>query len=395
MSAERYLLFLHGIRNDDPQRAWLDALDAALRREGTRTVHERGYHVLAPSYLDLLEQATEPNADRPADTYKRQSDDVLRRAAGRYWLALDSLVASGIRNHGAPASVLANLPCAGPHADLVLEVLFKDANRYRRSATRRHAVLQRICSAVPASGELVVIAHSLGSVVARDLIYHLPPALRLRLLITIGTPLAYGPMREHLEDANRRFPYEIMGPWINLVGAGDFVTGFRGLSQVYAQALDLFIATGRLPAAHRAPAYLDNPATAVAIEWLDREPMPEPNHLLPDRPLPQAVLSLIVGAQYSLRVGAAIESAETRTRFGEARELVLASLVNRIAEAGLSDITRRELGRDNRDWLRSKSIGDDETVAFLLSALTSNPISPYEIEIPRAYPHRGPGETRR
>jgi hypothetical protein len=384
MSTERYLLFLHGIRDDDPEREWLGALDDALRREGTKTVQQRGYKVLTPSYLDLLERDTEPKADGPTETYKRQSDDVLRWAAGRYWLALDSLIASGIRSHGAPASVLAKLPGEGVHADIVRELGFKDADRYRRSSVRRHAVLQRICAAIPSTGELVVIAHSLGSVVARDLIYHLPPALRLRLLITLGTPLALKPMREHLEDPNRRFPYEIMGPWINLVGAGDVVTGFRGLSQIYGQALDLFIDTGSFTAAHSVFAYLDNPTAAVALEWLDKTPESAPaNHLLPERPLPQALLSLIVGAQYSLRLGAVIESREVRTRFGGARELVLATLANRISEVGMTHITRQELGRDNREWIRSKALDDDNIVAYLLSALIENPVVPYEIDVPR------------
>src|SRR4051812_7827889 len=109
MTSERTLLFIHGIKNDDPQRAWLDALNAALRREGTRTVQERGYKVLAPSFLDLLEQDSEPEGDRPPETYGRQSDDVLRRAAARYWLALDSLEGRGIRSHEAAPRVLANL----------------------------------------------------------------------------------------------------------------------------------------------------------------------------------------------------------------------------------------------------------------------------------------------
>lgn len=384
MTPKRYLLFLHGIRNDDPQRAWLDALNAALHREGTRTVEERGYVVLAPSYLDLLEQDAEPEGERPSETYKRRGGDVLRRAAGRYWLMLDSVIAAGIRTHEAAPSLLAKLPSEGWHADLAREVRFKDANRYRRSASRRAAVLQRICAVLPKRGDLVVISHSLGSVVARDLIYHLPPALRLRLLITLGTPLALKPMREHLEDGHRRFPYEIMGPWINIVGAGDVVTGVRGLSQVYAQALDLFIDTGRFAQAHRVASYLDNPTSAVALDWLETRPTTEPeDRLLPDRPLPLAVLSLVVGAQFGFRLGRAIESADRRIRFGEARQLILGSLSEQIAEAGLSHVTGEQLGRNNREWLRRSAIGDEEAVAYLLSALMGNPISPYEIDVER------------
>ena len=57
----KVLMFIHGIRHDDQDRAWAEALDAALRREGTETIEAREYTIVAPSYLDLLE------ADVPAN----------------------------------------------------------------------------------------------------------------------------------------------------------------------------------------------------------------------------------------------------------------------------------------------------------------------------------------
>lgn len=384
MTTSRALLFVHGIRNDDPYGAWRNALDSSLRRVGAPTVGEQGYDVLTPSYLDLLERESEPDAERPGETYKRHNDAELRRAAKRYWLALDQLQSAGIREHAAAPSVLAKLPAHGPPADLARNLLFEQANRYRRSGNTRNAVLQRVLAPLPDEGELVIIAHSLGSVVARDLIYHVPPRLRVRLLITIGTPLALKPMREHLQDGNRRFPYEIMGPWINIVGAGDAVTGFRGLSQIYGQALDVFVDTGRFRAAHRASAYLANPTAAIALDWLNKPPAaPDDDALLPDQPLPRAVLSLIVGTQYALRLGQAITSRAKRDRFDEARQLVLASVSRQIADTGLGRVSAAQLSSDNGAWLRTKPVGDDEAVAYLLSALTGNPVAPYEIEVAR------------
>jgi hypothetical protein len=264
----RHLLFVHGIKNDDPAREWLDTLNRGLRRDGVATVEERGYEVHAPSYLDLLEGEDEPSVKRPLDTYKRASDGDYARAMTRYWLALQDLEDCGIRRHEVAPNLLAKLPADGPPMPVLIKVLAKDADRYRRSPARRNAILQRVLAGLPESGELVVIAHSLGSVVARDLIYHLPPRLRLRLFMTIGTPLALKPMREHLKEANRRFPYETIGPWINLVGAGDTVTGHRGLSQVEGQALDLFIDTGKLLPAHYATSYLYHPAVTSTLEWV-------------------------------------------------------------------------------------------------------------------------------
>jgi hypothetical protein len=378
----RHLLFVHGIKNADPGREWLNTLNRSLKLAGTATVEERGYQVHAPSYLDLLEAEEEPSGKRPTETYKRASDHDYSRAMTRYWLALQDLEECGIKRHEVSPNLLAKLPADGVHANALIR-LVKDAERYRRSPARRNAILQRVVAELPESGELVMIAHSLGSVVARDLIYHLPPQLELRLFITIGTPLVLKPMREHLTEANRRFPYETIGPWINLVGAGDTVTGHRGLSQVEGQALDLFIDTGMFPAAHYTTSYLDHPAVTLALDWVDaRKPEAVDERMLPDISLPASLLALVMGAQYGLRVGQAIQEKGLRNRYLAARDIVLARLASQAAEAGLT-MTASELGRDNAAWLRTKTVSDDELVSFLLSALVGNPVTPFEMDIPR------------
>jgi hypothetical protein len=248
-------------------------------------------------------------------------------------------------------------------------------------------VLQRILKDLPGTGELVIIAHSLGSVVAGDLIYHLPPRLRLQLLVTIGTPLGLKAMRKHLEDANRRFPYETMGPWINVVGAGDLVTGYRGLSRVQGQALDIFVDTGGAQTprlSHSAPRYLDNSTTAIALEWLATRAPAEPDESpLPDKPLPRHTMAMLIGAQFGLRAGQAMKSNEARTRFVEARQLVLSELAQKLADAGIGTVSADQLARDQRAWFHTKTIGDDELIANLLSAFLQNPIARYEIDLSR------------
>ncbi|WP_028065251.1 hypothetical protein [Solirubrobacter soli] len=377
----RHLLFLHGIRNDDPRREWLVALNQGLRQEGLRTIEERGYTIHAPSYLDLLQPETALDGDRPQETYKRADDAGYARAGARYWRTLHSLEESGIRRFEVPPSILGNIPAEGPHANLVRELRFQDAQRYRRDAKRRHAIVRRILQDLPRTGELVIVAHSLGSVVARDLIYHLPPGCELTLLITIGTPLALGPMREHLKDANRRFPYETMGAWLNLVGAGDMVTGHRGLAQIEGQALDVFIDTNR---SHDATAYLANPCAGVALDWYDQRPEePADDRPLPDRPFPAALLAVIIGAQYGLRLGQVIENADKRARFIGAREFVLPDLAQKIAGAGFEHVTADQLLRDNAAWLGARPIADDELLACLLAAFMGNPVERFQIDVSR------------
>ncbi len=70
----------------------------------------------------------------------------------RYWLALQDLEDSGISTHEVAPNLLAKLPAHGPHADVLIKLIAKDADRYRRSPARRHAILQRVLAGLPASG---------------------------------------------------------------------------------------------------------------------------------------------------------------------------------------------------------------------------------------------------
>ena len=61
-------------------------------------------------------------------------------------------------------------------------------------------------SQVPERGDLIVVAHSLGSVLALDLLYHLPAAVDVKLLVTVGSPLGRDLVRRHLRRIRDRFP---------------------------------------------------------------------------------------------------------------------------------------------------------------------------------------------
>jgi pimeloyl-ACP methyl ester carboxylesterase len=251
----KVLLFIHGIRNDDPDADWRRTLDAALLREGTEPLDARGYRVVAPSYLAELDGEPVPDIDEPPTTYRKSSDEEYDRAAGRYWAALADLERTGIRGRIQPG-LGADLP-AGAVVEALMPKLFADAAGYCANADRRNAIFARLLAEIPPNADLVIVAHSLGSVVAADLLYRLPEHTELRMLITLGSPLTLDPLRKHLARRRQRFPYEVVGPWINLCGTGDLVTGFRGLSPVFAEALDVVIdtapASGRSPPTPRPP----------------------------------------------------------------------------------------------------------------------------------------------
>ena len=383
----KVLLFIHGIRNDDPDADWRRTLDDALLREGTETLEARGYQVIAPSYLAELEGELVPDIDEPPTTYRKSSDEEYDHAAGRYWAALADLERTGIRGRIQPG-LGAGLP-AGAAAGTLMP-LFADAVAYCANANRRNAIFARLLAEIPPNADLVIVAHSLGSVVAADLLYRLPEDTELRMLITLGSPLALERLRKHLARRRQRFPYEVVGPWINLCGTGDIVTGFRGLSPVFAEALDVFVDTGGFGheslAAHAATSYLDRPAAARALEWLDRRhegpggDRDLENPRLPDLLLDEGLVSVVAGAQYALRLEQEMQPGEQRSRFSHARAFVMAELAATLADAGHSHPILRRLAYDNAAYLKNR-LSPVLAVNTLLTAWTMNTVAPFEMRL--------------
>ena len=147
-----------------------------------------------------------------------------------------------------------------------------------------------------------------------------------------------------------------MGPWLNFVGRHDFVTGYRGLSKAVPQALDVFVDTGsEFKGAHSSRSYLDQQAVACASNWLDdelSERRDPPSDVLPDKPIPEALLAILVGAQYALRVEEMMERGDRRDRFAGARKIVLQELPERLRHARLDHPVITRLALDNKAVLK-------------------------------------------
>ena len=122
----RTLLFIHGVRNDDPNAEWRGALDAALRREGTATLAQRGYEIVGPTYLRELEARSHPTTAEPELTYRKMSDQAYVRTAGEYWAALTDLQQFGLQDIEAERGPLGDIPAPDPAA--------RQPTRFGRSA---------------------------------------------------------------------------------------------------------------------------------------------------------------------------------------------------------------------------------------------------------------------
>jgi hypothetical protein len=172
-------------------------------------------------------------------------------------------------------------------------VHLRDLQRYLRDdngiATHTRRMLKMRLRAADEAGQAVLlIAHSMGSVIAYDSLWEMSHSsrdhLRLDMLLTIGSPLGQHYMQKRLKGAGQpgyaRYPTNI-GSWKNLAAIGDLTALDHRLSDDFDGMLELglldtfedervltwFRLDGQLNA-HAEYGYLVNEKTArTIVEW--------------------------------------------------------------------------------------------------------------------------------
>jgi pimeloyl-ACP methyl ester carboxylesterase len=223
------LVFIHGRHADKGD--WVTAIDEGLV-VGGRARLPAGVDTIEVDYADVLHDVLAAMPEQPvepgprSDTYHRHQRMVhssmhpfTRRPLSPYDFFPKELVTRAL---------MSRMP---------------EIQRYRARPQVRAAVRSRCLEQLPA-GDVIMVAHSLGSVVAFDLLHFLPEGTRVELLLTIGSPMARRPWRETLWEHRGHFPTGKVGTWVNLVNRGDWVTGGDGIHLWFPQAIDTFASLG-------------------------------------------------------------------------------------------------------------------------------------------------------
>ena len=244
------VIYLHGVGG--VRESWWEPVAQAL--SGVTV------DLVAPEYRDLLTTRGRVYARRaPAD--ETGYTDVDRQAYVERQRRLADLV------DAVGESTRLTWPSSLPHpsdladrlplASVLRSPLFglDQAGRYVDDEARRAAVVARATRAIlHAPRPRVVVGHSLGSLVAWDVLAD--PRVEVDLLITLGSPLASPMVREAAErHVLGAFPYARLGSWLNVVHLLDPVPAGRGLRDAFPAACDAYLSP--MPA-------VKSPATAVA-----------------------------------------------------------------------------------------------------------------------------------
>lgn len=258
------IVFLHGIGGGDPNRDWLRGLNTALEAAGHPPIDDS--QVVAPRYDSLL-TIEGISAKMPDVTYKVKNDDQSRREFERrqatvYRMLQDEPDAAPFGFNSVPQAWM-----NAAHAFGVNHLSAKDLPQVRRYVTNdglRGAILRYILDQIPTKGEILLIGHSLGSIIAIDLLDHMSADLRVRRFITIGSPANSDALHRGSERLLKKFPYSSVLDWTNFFSVRDIVTMGRGLTSVFPGAQDCAVNITGLDQ-HGADRYLSHPAVVGLI----------------------------------------------------------------------------------------------------------------------------------
>lgn len=281
----------------DLRERWLQALGTGLKNAGLEPMPE-DTRVVFPFYGNAFRDAVEvregngPGPDLALWTTGQPMPEELQEVcevkaqlldevvahldpadAGRPWWNLDELLRlPWLRD------ALQYLARRAGVSARVIESHFTDVAYYLGCAEVRETVLgivEEELAKVDPDEPLVILAHSLGSVVAYDLLTRREPGREISLLVTTGSPLGLPAVQKHLLGHRGESPAPVPAAvpardatWRNGYDARDVVAILNPLGPYLAQAVegqiqDLRVDAGEEP--HAVVGCLENAEVARAV----------------------------------------------------------------------------------------------------------------------------------
>ncbi|THA82601.1 serine protease [Streptomyces sp. A0592] len=284
----RHLVFLHGRsqQGKDPEvlrRGWTGGLNHGLTRAGLRTVDPE--HVWFPYYGDRIVEAIGQHEALPASYADAPAMAALEAFAARSehgtyeQLVIEAAVLAGMPPNGQEAAenigstIVGSLQgalgwlAAKTDVDaLAIATVFRDVDAYLGDQAVRDAVLDRVAEEIPHEGELVLVTHSLGTVVGMDLVANrLPPGMKVTLLVTAGSPLGMNAVTSRLIPPGTDRPGAVR-EWVNAWCPTDAVAIGCPLEPVWGKLTEEHAVVNASDRAHSIEEYLAHPEVATAID---------------------------------------------------------------------------------------------------------------------------------
>jgi len=292
MAADPLVIYLHGVGG--PRPGWAEHLLADIAEQPDLPV---GIRVIAPRYTTEL--SPEQGETRSATTRRRSpqlsSPESLRAYRERQQLLADRIEqCTDVVPSGMAWPAILPRPSRFPILDLLESPArfiagLDQARNYLREPQVRRAVLDSVHDSVDqplarSAGPIVVIGHSLGAVIAIDLLRELDADISL--LVTLGAPLGHADIAERLLEDD--LDVSRLGGWLNVVHLLDPVPLGRGAAGLFPAAVDAFLPVlsggnglgglarglGRAATAHLDSTYLSSEVVRTVVVETLTAPVP-------------------------------------------------------------------------------------------------------------------------
>ncbi|RRQ27392.1 hypothetical protein DK926_12920 [Rhodococcus sp. Eu-32] len=383
------LVYLHGVGSGDTSQAWFEALNEALIAQGMPAIGVED--VIAPQYSDLLTSPdTQESIPKPTvDSEKSDSSAERARFVNRQIEAARVVgVDPSAESLGFP---LPDLNASDAKVAVALKAMpkklfaeeIKQIQTYVDRKGSRGAVLRRVLAEIPQQGEIVVVGHSLGSVVTVDLLSRLPIDVSVRRVVTIGSPAHTGLFAVSRRELIGNFPYTRTNSWLNFFSSLDPVTRGRGLASVFADVQDVRVSVGGI--GHGSAMYVAQPCVARAIGSAFHQPTSTPRRTTwVTTDLTDDTAALVLELNFRYAVADSITDRKVKARFIEAMRINRLDLIAWIREAddaGLPLPRELHMLADDRTpkvpnyWSKAEIIEQLTILAF------SNLTTPFEIDV--------------
>lgn len=199
-------------------------------------------------YDDLLNGSADSDdltwPDRPGVPLSSVESYAARNAALRELAVAPrpvgpfDLLNKGIREASRILLAMKRIPFTVDLQSLLVR-LMTDVTRFASDEDLRMAIVHRLLDGIP-DGDVVLVAHSLGSVATLEMLPYLPKTTTVKLLVTLGSPAALDQLRDqaHLAGSGAPFPADRVDAWLNLVNPGDPVCLGAGLRARFSMVTD-------------------------------------------------------------------------------------------------------------------------------------------------------------
>ncbi|MFI0269973.1 trypsin-like serine peptidase [Streptomyces luteogriseus] len=289
----QHLVFLHGRDQqekypDELRLSWTAGLNRGLTLASMPTLDPQD--VWFPFYgtrlHDLVsgrESTAEPmgldrvSAAAAAEVFAAESptgsyEQLLYEAAARAGMPQNGPATTEGFGSGLVGALHRPLSWLAARSDLdewTIATFLRDVDLYLGDSAVRQAVLDGVMETMPTSGELVLVTHSLGTVVGMDLLTRLPDGLDPVLLVTAGSPLGLDGVNDRLLTRGPHRPPRVRD-WVNVWCPTDAVAiGCPLEDERWGKLTQLAVSNGR-DRAHKIEEYLGHPTAAREIRGVLR-----------------------------------------------------------------------------------------------------------------------------